>query len=269
MAQLDDNVRVLLERRAEEAGQLHVGVRDIERRVSARRSLAAVLAGAAVVAVVAVVVGLDASVMRLHFGSAGATMAGGSATSSGSAPATGLGSAAATSAHPLTCGAALPPPLTRTGPQGARVAVISATRSAATGTAVVAVRLTVTSAAQFTAPGLTPLQVLLLRDGQVVDRLGTYSFAPGDPPVDWLAEGAAGRGGRGAVGRVLTLAPTASWTVQVTGPGHCQGADWAAAWRSAPGYKVVAVMSVPHSAEQPTAAADDPLLTSSAHSVTK
>jgi len=265
VAQLDDDVRVLRTRRAEEAAQLHVGVRRLERRVGARRALVPVLASAAVVAVVA---GLSVSVMRLRFGSGGATMAGGPGTSSGSAPASGLGAAAVTAAHPLACRGALPPRLTRTGSQGARLAVISVARSAATGTAVVAVRLTVTSPAQFTAPGLTPLQVLLLRGDQVADRLGTYSFAPGEPPADWLAEGAAGRGGRGAVGRVLTLAPAASWTVQVTGPAHCRGADWAAAWRSASGYKVVAVMSVPRSTERPALATNDPLLTSSAHSVT-
>ncbi len=265
MAQMDDDVRVLVTRRAEEVAQLHVVVRDIEQRVGARRSLVLVLASAAVVAVV---VGLGVSVMPLRFGSSGATMAGGPATSSDSEAATGLGLAAETSVHPLVCGAALPPPWNRTGPQGARLAVVSVSRSAATRTGVMAVRLTVTSAAQFTAPGLTPLQVLLLRGNQVVDRLGTYSFAPGEPPVDWPAEGAAGRGGRGAVGRVLTLAPTASWTVQVTGPRHCQGADWAAAWRSRSGYEVVAVMSVPHSTEQPTSATNDPLLISSAHSMT-
>ena len=53
MAKTDDDVRNLLTREAEKAGELHVDVRDVERRVGARRNMGSVLAVAAVVAVVA------------------------------------------------------------------------------------------------------------------------------------------------------------------------------------------------------------------------
>lgn len=268
MAKLDDDVRNLLTHRAEKAGELHVDVRDIEHRVGARRGVRAGLASAAVVAVV---VGAAASVSLTHLrsGSSGTTTARGVSTSSTSTNTTGPGSVAQTSVHPLACGAALQPPLRKTGPHGARLAVVSVSIAAATNTAVVTVKLTVTSPAQFTVQGLTPMQVLLLRGDQVADRLGTYSFSPGEPRVDWLAQGVAGQqGGQSAVARVLTLAPTASLTVQVTGPRLCQGADWIAAARNRSGYKVVAVMSVPHSAEQPTSVPNDPLLISFPHSPT-
>jgi len=172
-------------------------------------------------------------------------------------------SAAGRGMHVITCGMVLPPPLTRTGPRGAQLAVTKVARSSATGTAEVTVALTARSAAQFSAPGSTPLQVLLVRDGHVVDRLGTYAFNRGKPVIDRLAEGPAGQGGTGAIGHILAVRPHAPWTTRVTGPGHCSGADWAAVWHGAPGYSLVAVMSVPDLPEKPgTAAVGDPLLTS-------
>jgi len=109
----------------------------------------------------------------------------------------------------------------------------------------------------------TPLQVLLVHHGHVVDRLGTYALAPGEPVVDRLAKGPAGQGGTGAIGHILAVRPHAPWTTRVTGPGHYPEADWAAVWHGAPGYSVVAVMSVPDLPDQPgTTAAGDPLLTS-------
>ena len=269
MAKTDDDVRNLLTREAEKAGELHVDVRDLEHRVGARRNMGSVLAVAAVVAVVAGVAA-GVSLTRLRSGSSGTTAAQGGFTSSTSAHAAGHGSVAQTSVHPLACGAALTPPLMKTGPHGARLAVVSVSTSAATHTAMVTIKLTVTSPAQLSVQGLTPVQILLLRGDQVADRLATYSFRRGEPQVNWLArEAAEQRGGQSAVARVLTLAPTAPFTLHVTGPRLCQGADWTAAARGTSGYKVVAVMSVPHSAAQPTSVTNDPLLISSPHSATR
>lgn len=258
MAQSGEDVRALLERVAAEAGELHVTPFEVERRIRARRSTR-FATGAAGVVVAAAAVGLGVGVMRP--GPSGLNEPGGSGTS-------GTSSTAAGGAHLVECGKTLLPPLTTIGPRGARLSVVKVVRSAATGTAEVTVQVAATSAAQFSASGLTPLQVLLVREGHVVDRLSSYAFRPGEPVVDALAEGAAGQGGTGPIGHTLTVTPNAPWTTQVTGPGHCPGADWATVWRGAPGYSLVAVMSLPGSPEKPgLIVAGDPLLTSTPHPV--
>ncbi len=169
--------------------------------------------------------------------------------------------------HPILCGVALPPPLTRTGPQGALLTITKVARSAsATAVAEVTVTLTARSTTTFSVLGLTPLQVLLVHQGRVVDQLGTYALGPKEPDRDWLTTGTPGRGGEGAIGYARKVGPGTPWTIRVTGPGHCHGADWAAVWRGAPGYNLGAVMSVPGLDAKPgTTAAGDPLLTSAAH----
>jgi hypothetical protein len=237
----DNAVRTLLAAMADGTPERGVDRHDVERRVLPRRRTLLYGSVAAAVAIAAAVTPLVVSARR----------PGPSGTDSLSA-----GSA-------VSCGSTLASPVGQAGDRGLKLTVTGVRPAAGQEPPTVEVTLSTTAYARLSVVGRTPLQVLLIKDGVVMDRIGSYGFAPADPVVDWLAEGPAGRGGRGSAGHAITVTPRAAFSVSLRGPGHCPDADWNTAMSPHAGYTLVAVMSVPHPVEQPTApTADDPLLVS-------
>jgi hypothetical protein len=192
-------------------------------------------------------------------GGSGPGAAGSGPGAAGSGPgAAGSTGPAAPQAHVPACGAPIPPPTVGTADPGLRLRVTNVTPDATGRPAAATVTLTATADVRIGLPGPTPLQVLLLLDGAVVDRLATYGITSGDPATDWIAAGPDGAGGRGAVGRSQPVSPNSPWVVRVAGPGHCRPTS-----AGAGDYTLIAVMSVPRPAEWPGPGdPQDPLLVS-------
>jgi len=233
MAAGDEDVRTLLDAVAEQAGELRVTRPGVERAVRRRRMSRALAAAAAAAAVIGVAVPLSLT------GRSG-----------------GTGPAANQTGGPA-CGAAIPQPTVGTADPGLRLAVTNVVGDAAGRPAAATVTLTSTAEIRLSLLGRTPLQVLLLRDGVVVDRFATYGITSDAPATDWIATGPDGAGGGGALGISQLVSPTSPWVVRVAGPGHCRPTP-----ARAGGYTVVAVMSVPRPTEFPTDDPQDPLLVS-------
>lgn len=247
----DENyVRSLLEDEAAKARPLDVSLDVLDDAVRRRRGVRTLaVATTAVAAVVAVAAG-GVALLRYDAPNGGPA---------GSSPAqTGTVTQPTLLPHPIACGHPLDPPLIRKGNHDLALSIVHATKSGAGAVGQVTVNLSAGDAVRLTVPGLTPLQVLLLRDGLVVDRIGTFQLAPDGPVTDWIAAtqgtGTPGNTGAGGIGYTWDVAPGAPHVVTVTGPGHCPGANWPQAWAAPQGYTLLAVMSEPRSPAEPVPA---------------
>ncbi|MCW2943093.1 MAG: hypothetical protein JWN00_6078 [Actinomycetia bacterium] len=83
-------------------------------------------------------------------------------------------------------------------------------------------------------PGRTHIQVLLIRDGVVVDRFGYPNPRAERSPS-----------GEGGIGRVVDVAPARPYVITVDGGSECGGARWADVWPHSAAYSLVAVMPAP------------------------
>lgn len=147
----------------------------------------------------------------------------------------------------VSCGQPIAEPLVREAGNGMRLAITSVTRPPEDGPPVVTVSLTADSRVAISFPGAVTPEVLLVRDGLVLGRLGSFALAPDGPVVDWIAEAedpAPTPGGRGGIGRRWDLEPGVPHPLTVTGSGRC-GVDWASAWSDPARHALVAVMSQP------------------------
>jgi hypothetical protein len=127
------------------------------------------------------------------------------------------------------------------------LAITSVSRPAADGPPVVTVSLFADSPLSIRVPGTVPAEVLLVRDGVVLDRLGSFALEPGGTVIDWIAhaEDAGTRhGGLGASAFSWDIEPGVPYRVTITGSGRC-GVDWASLWSDPAHYALVAVMSQP------------------------
>jgi hypothetical protein len=244
MAAGDEDVRTMLDAVAEQAGALRVTRAGVERAVRRRRTAHASYGAVAVAAVASIGLAVPLS------------LTGGGAGVSGPGAVDGTGPV---QAHAPACGAPILQPTVGTADPGLRLTVTDVTRDATGRPAAATVTLSATAEVRLGILGPTPLQVLLLLDGAVVDRLGTYGITSSDPVTDWIAIGPDGAGGRAALGRSQLVSPTSPWVVRVGGPRHCPPTS------ASPGggYTLIAVMSVPRSDEWPGAGdLQDPLLVS-------
>jgi hypothetical protein len=175
-------------------------------------------------------------------------------------------------AHPLACGRPVAPAVVSEGSHGLHLSIASVTHHTASPIPDVAVALSASEATIVNQPGRTPIQILLLREGMIVDRIGSSAMAAGSSVVDWIADhdqpGASAASGVGAIGFSWAVKPDAPYVVTVTGPGHCASADWADAWANPAQYSLMAVMSVPLPLNEPVPTASgapaDPLLVTDA-----
>jgi hypothetical protein len=248
----EHEVKALLERTATEAGDLRVDLREVERAVGKRRTRrrARVVVGA----------GLAVAVLG------GALVAAPHLRPTPVATALPL----RVPREPVACGAPLPGSLVASGVAGTTLRVSAAlhesvTRQYPAPPIPIDVTLASREAVQLAVLGRVPLQVVLLEDGVVVDRLASYAWLPDGPEVDWLAgeSASAAQGGRGSIGISVAVAPGAPRTITIRGVARCPGANWSVAREHPERYTVVAVMSPPSTAERPGAVPDDaPLLAS-------
>jgi hypothetical protein len=238
-----------LGRIAERAAPLHVEQTNIEQGVRRRRrgARAAVITTSAAALIVVAAVGVVLSQPDK--------------TVDGPSRASNAGQ------HPIACGTPLAPPTMYTSRHGIRLSISGISRLPGKGVASVSVSLAADSRIDPIVNGITPLQILLTKDGVVVDRIATYRMSPDGVVGDWIDEYSPKSGHtRPLAALAVVVGPAATHFETVTGPGHCKGADWNAAWAGAPGYALVAAMSEPWLMEdlpRPSPLSGDPLLVSS------
>ncbi|MEW2443253.1 hypothetical protein [Micromonospora marina] len=149
---------------------------------------------------------------------------------------------------PIRCGQPLPAPMSvSAGP--VFISVNRLERLGPPATIRVEVMLSASSPVETTQPAEVPLQLALLRDGVVVDRLATYRMSPEWQPYDQIAflDGDT----RGAIGVTWTVTPQEPYRVVVEGPGRCDGFDWSVAWSAPAQFELAAFMSTPSGSAQP------------------
>jgi len=239
MSSDDEAVASVVEDLAVQAGDLDVAGYDVEHRVRVRRSRRrfTAVAGAVGVLVTAGVV-----VSSLQAGRPGSPAVGFADPAS---PARTTAPSWRWDRPSVDCGRPLAQPLTSAGAHGLRLSITNVAGSGSP--PAVTVRLSVTGAATMTVPAVTPLQVLLVKDGTIVDRLGHYADLPDRKARDWLS---GTNTWNAASADVWQLKPAAPIELTVSGPGHCS-ADWRAVQSDPSRYTLVAVVSKYELGDQP------------------
>ncbi|WP_433357163.1 hypothetical protein ACQPYV_09290 [Micromonospora saelicesensis] len=159
----------------------------------------------------------------------------------------------------IRCGKPLPPIVQDWG--GFAIKIEKAHRLTGADVAQVDVSLMSRSPTKVTQPGALPLQVLLVRDGIVIDRIAKYPLLPDGELTDWIGTGDAALP---AIGATWSIQPDKPFTISIRGPGHCRDAQWNEVWENRAQFEWVAVMSAPSAVQagsgSPSPAPTDVLL---------